>query len=70
MLKVIEDLVISDDITKLDIGLIHNFLTTSYWAKGRTIEEVKSSIRNSCASEFTKMLSRLVLHESYPIIPL
>lgn len=35
-------------IIRLDVRLIHNFLTTSYWAKGRTIEEVKSSIQNSC----------------------
>ncbi len=32
---------ISTDKTKLDILLIHNFLTTSYWAEGRTLEAVK-----------------------------
>jgi len=42
-----DDLIISDDKTKLDIELIHNFLTTSYWAVGRTIEEVKKSIEHS-----------------------
>jgi len=41
------DLIISDDKTKLDIELIHKFLSTSYWAKGRTIEEVKKSIEHS-----------------------
>lgn len=41
------DLIISDDKTKLDVKLIHNFLTTSYWAEGRTIETVKKSIENS-----------------------
>ena len=39
-----DDLIISDDKNKLDVELIHKFLTTSYWAEGRTIEEVKSSI--------------------------
>ena len=42
-----DDIIISDDKSKLDISLIHNFLTNSYWAKGRTIEEVKASIENS-----------------------
>jgi GNAT superfamily N-acetyltransferase len=38
---------ISTDKKRLDIDLIHQFLTNSYWAKGRTIEEVRSSINNS-----------------------
>lgn len=38
---------ISDDKSKLDLKTIHKFLTSSYWAKGRTIEEVKSSIEHS-----------------------
>jgi GNAT superfamily N-acetyltransferase len=42
-----DDLIISDDKNKLDVELIHKFLTTSYWAKGRTIDEVKKSIENS-----------------------
>jgi len=42
-----DDVIISDDKTKLDIELIHNFLTTSYWAEGRTIEAVKKSIEHS-----------------------
>jgi N-acetylglutamate synthase-like GNAT family acetyltransferase len=42
-----DDLIISDDKTKLDVELIHKFLTTSYWAEGRTIEEVKNSIEHS-----------------------
>jgi GNAT superfamily N-acetyltransferase len=41
------DLIISDDKSKLDAELIHKFLSTSYWAKGRTIEEVKKSIEHS-----------------------
>ena len=45
--EVMDDLLISDDKSKLDAGLIHKFLTTSYWAKGRTIEEVKKSIEYS-----------------------
>jgi len=42
-----DDLIISDDKSKLDIGLIHKFLTSSYWAEGRTVDEVKKSIENS-----------------------
>jgi len=42
-----DDLIISDDKNKLDIELIHKFLTTSYWAEGRTLEEVKNSIEHS-----------------------
>ncbi len=41
------DIIISDDKAKLNIELIHNFLSRSYWAEGRTIAEVKSSIQNS-----------------------
>jgi N-acetylglutamate synthase-like GNAT family acetyltransferase len=41
------DLIISDDKSKLDAELIHKFLTSSYWAGGRTIEEVKKSIEHS-----------------------
>jgi GNAT superfamily N-acetyltransferase len=43
----VKKLIISDDKTKLDLNLVHNFLTKSYWAKNRTIEEVKLSIENS-----------------------
>jgi len=42
-----DDLIISDDKNKLDIELIHKFLTTSYWAEGRTLDEVKNSIEHS-----------------------
>jgi N-acetylglutamate synthase-like GNAT family acetyltransferase len=45
--KVMDDLIISDDKNKLDVKLIHKFLTTSYWAQGRTLEEVKNSIEHS-----------------------
>lgn len=37
---------ISQDKSLLDVGLIHGFLTETYWAKGRTIDEVKTSIDN------------------------
>jgi N-acetylglutamate synthase-like GNAT family acetyltransferase len=42
-----KEIVISDDKSKLDVGLIHKFLTSSYWAEGRTIEQVKNSIEHS-----------------------
>ena len=38
---------ISSDKSKLDISFIHNFLKETYWAKGRTIEEVSITIENS-----------------------
>ena len=45
--KEMDDPIISDDSSKLDLELIHKFLSTSYWAEGRTIEEVKKSIEHS-----------------------
>jgi len=39
---------ISTEPARLDISLLHNYLsTTSYWAQGRTVEVVKRSIENS-----------------------
>jgi len=38
---------ISTDKSKLQLKVIHQFLTKTYWAKGRTFEEVKKSIENS-----------------------
>ena len=39
---------ISTDKTKLDIEVIHNYLSKeSYWAKGRTLEAVETTIENS-----------------------
>lgn len=41
------DIFISDDKSKLDTDIIHKFLSTSYWAEGRSVEAVKKSIDNS-----------------------
>lgn len=38
---------VSDDKSKLDINFIHSFLTNSYWAKGRSLEAVSETIKNS-----------------------
>ena len=39
---------ISTDRSRLDIGLIHDYLSnTSYWAAGRSLEVVQRSIENS-----------------------
>src|SRR5687767_10665173 len=39
---------ISTDRDRLDVAVIHNFLSTdSYWAQGRAVETVKRSIENS-----------------------
>ncbi len=35
------------DKEKMDVNLIHQFLTNSYWGTGRTKEEVEISIDNS-----------------------
>jgi len=41
-------IVISDDKTRLDMNVIHSFLSQrSYWAKGVPVEIVERSIRNS-----------------------
>lgn len=38
---------ISSNKEKLDIDFIHEFLTRSYWATGRTKEQVKTTIEHS-----------------------
>jgi GNAT superfamily N-acetyltransferase len=38
---------ISDDPERLDIGFIDGALQTSYWARGRSIDTIRQSIRNS-----------------------
>ena len=38
---------VSTDKSKLDIPVIHNFLTNCYWAKGIPLETVVKSIENS-----------------------
>jgi N-acetylglutamate synthase-like GNAT family acetyltransferase len=43
----VEKFIISDDKTKLDLNLVHGFLTKTYWAKNRSLEDVKLSIENS-----------------------
>ena len=37
---------ISTDKSKLQVAVIHQFLTNSYWAKGRTITQVQTTIDN------------------------
>jgi len=38
---------ISTDKARLDLGVIHGFLNTSYWAAGRSIQTIQRSIENS-----------------------
>lgn len=38
---------ISTDKSKLDLKVIHNFLSNSYWAKGRSVKVSKLTIKNS-----------------------
>ena len=44
-----EDYLISTDNSRLDLAVIHSFLTTSYWAAGVPVEIVKRSIEHSLA---------------------
>lgn len=39
--------IVSSEKSKLDISLIHCFLTNSYWSKGISFEEVQIKINNS-----------------------
>jgi len=39
-------IVISTENAKLDLDCIHQFLTNSYWAKGRTKEEVSTTLEH------------------------
>ena len=39
-------IVISTDKSKLQVALIHQFLTDTYWAKGRTLAQVQTTIDN------------------------
>lgn len=38
---------VSTDKARLDAELIHAFLSSSYWAEGRTLETVEATIRGS-----------------------
>jgi len=38
---------ISSDKKDVDISYVHSFLTTTYWAKGRSFDEVKQTINAS-----------------------
>lgn len=38
---------ISKDKSKLQVEVIHDFLKTTYWAKGRTISEVQKTVDSS-----------------------
>jgi GNAT superfamily N-acetyltransferase len=41
------DFEISTDRARIDVDMVHRFLTTSYWAEGRSREVVERSIANS-----------------------
>ncbi|MBV8053418.1 MAG: GNAT family N-acetyltransferase [Acidobacteriaceae bacterium] len=49
------EFLLSTDRDRLDLDLIHGFLTECYWAKGIPIETVRRSIENSlCFGVYTK----------------
>lgn len=39
---------VSSDKSRLDVAFIHDFLKDIYWAAGRTIEDVQTTIDASC----------------------
>lgn len=41
------DFTISTDKSRLDVSVIHEFLTSSYWAAGRSVATIQRSIKNS-----------------------
>ena len=41
------EFLVSDDPARLDVDVIHGFLTNSYWAKGIPLETVERSIRGA-----------------------
>lgn len=41
------DFLISTNRSKMQLDVIHQFLSNSYWAKGTTLEHVEISIQNS-----------------------
>jgi len=51
---------ISTDRSKLDVDVIHGFLTQSYWAEGIPRETVVRSIENSLCFGVTTVTSKLV----------
>jgi GNAT superfamily N-acetyltransferase len=42
-----ENIYISTDKSKLDITFIHNFISNSYWANGRSLAAMQTCINNS-----------------------
>lgn len=42
-----ENIIVSTDKSLLNVALIHEFLTETYWGKGRTIVEVRRTIEHS-----------------------
>jgi len=50
----LDDLEISTDPARIDVDLVHRFLSTSYWAEGRTREVVERSMAYSiCFGAYT-----------------
>ena len=49
-----DDLEISTDPARIDVDLVHRFLSTSYWAEGRPRDVVERSIAHSiCFGAYT-----------------
>ncbi len=52
---------ISTDKKLLDVNFIHSYISTiSYWGKGRSVEQIESTIKNSlCFGVYTKDNSQI-----------
>jgi N-acetylglutamate synthase-like GNAT family acetyltransferase len=51
----LDELFITTDKSKLNLNLIHKFLRTAYWSKGRSAEIINKSIKNSlCFGVYNK----------------
>ncbi|WP_353779662.1 GNAT family N-acetyltransferase [Winogradskyella sp. 3972H.M.0a.05] len=42
-----DNLTICTDVHKLDVDLIHQFISNSYWGKNRSLEQTQKAIHNS-----------------------
>ena len=51
----LNELFITTDKSKLNLDLVHKFLNTAYWSKGRSIEIINKSVENSlCFGVYNK----------------
>lgn len=52
-------LTISTDKEKINIATVYEFLSSSYWAKNRTVQQIESSIKNSLCFGMYENISQI-----------